>query len=418
MKTNNTFLVVIIISIGLFNMHCESDDVEEEIVEVVNFEKAQLNYFPLSEVEEGQIEGFSIRQPSMLNGVPQNNGSITLTLSYTDIASFSLKEVEFDLSMFSISPGVGERSIIPGKTITYTITPVSDSSVSLRYDVRVMIKGPKPPDQALAIDRFRFLSMNNPGLDTDIISTEIRKTPALSKFEATIVMIVPDGTDFSDLVPTIDFEGSTLTYHTTFNGGDSDFKVFDKGTSLNFKYPNLIHFRVYNGDRSKFSEYRVIVEVKEPIIFDETSVTINDGNLIPIGIVSYDNVVSFTNYGNYPITSDLSVSTIEVTETPGPTPKNYYNLVILKEDNSFGSHDVISNGEKGRLYVQVNFFDDFIGSPTGLRDYKIEAEFNTLLYTPGTPNIKKDVEFGGLEEYEFFIYDPFKIELIAKVFVN
>ncbi len=416
---NNILIIFTITTISLFSVGCNSsDDSVTEPNDSINFESALLKTFPLSEIDSNLADNISIKQPTMINGLPQNKGEITIQLAYTEISKFSLKEVDFNSSDFSISPSIGEQSIIPGKTITYTITSSKDSSTSLQYDVLVTVKKLEPGREKLALNSFSFLQTNNTDFSEDITSVEIRKHSNSVGNYSTIVMIVPQETKFSSLVPTIDFEGSSITYNTNVDGNDSDFKEFTEGGSLDFKFPNIIVLRVNNSDRSKFLEYRVFVDVKNPIVFDDNHPPLDD-TTVNGGPQQFDNVVGFTNYGNYPITTNIFASEIKVIATPEATAKNYYTAILLKEDNSSDSDDHIQTGEKGKLRAEINFPFSFTGSTVGFDVYSIEADFSELiLHAYGTPDIRKDINSGPLEELEFHIYDPVKIKISASVLVT
>ncbi len=406
-KKNALFITLLMILNFLYTSCNSSDDtVADELENPVNFEEAQLFDFILSEVDEDLVESIVIKQPTMVNGVPENKGEIKIELAYTDISKFSLKQVPFNTVDFSISPDIGEQHILPGKNITFTITPSKKTEVTLQYNVLVTVKRFNPENEKLKINAFQFLNAQNPGLDEDISSSEIRKHIFDSSYDGTIVMIVPNGTDFSNLAPKITYEGSSITYKTKA-GSAENFKEFTPGTFLDFKYPNQVIMRIHNRNRSEFATYRVLVDVKTPIVFDDVTAIINDGNTVS-GFDAYDNIIGFTNYGNYPITSDIFVSDMNVTNTPEEVIKNYFISVILKGD------DIIYTNEKGRLYAQVNFPGNLIGTFTGITSYKIDATFSII---NRNFSIKKRTNVLNAMQ-DFDIYTPIKIELQANVFVS
>ncbi|WP_025743805.1 hypothetical protein [Aquimarina pacifica] len=413
MKTNYKTPAILLLLIGLLHLSCTSndDDINED-TNTINFETAQLFSFVLSEVDAFEIEETSIKQPTMINGTPQNKGEITLKLAYTTTTAFSLLEVPFDSSEFTISPAVGEKSIIPGQTITYTITS-KDSSVSLQYDVLVTIEDLDPVNEPLTISNFSFLKANNPSLDNDISANEIRSLSFLSKHQGTIVMIVPRGTDFSDLKPTIEYSGSSITYHTDINGAQDDYTPFSQETSLDFKYPNLVQLKVYNSDQSRYVEYHVIVDVKDPISFDETDIILNDGDIVS-RINIFNNVTTFTHHGNYPITSSLSATKVTVISSPEEEPKDYYTTIRLQDVSDDGD-DAIYSGEQGKLFVQTGFPGNFIGDFDGIGKYTIEATFEFSALGQSIPFVGAHRSVAN--EHEFKIYDPLKAEIQANVFV-
>ncbi len=420
--------VMALVALSLFNLSCDSDDpptdenpdgVETPITSSVNFENALIRTFLLSEVEANHPEKTTVKQPTMLDGVPQNMGKITIELAHTNISKFSLKQVDFDTSEFSISPQVGEQNIIAGKPIIYTITPAKDPSVTLQYEVNVIVKPIDPADEKLAMKTFGFLISDNgeSGINADVFSAEIRDIGSFyHRYHTAVVMSVPDGTNFSNLVPYMEFEGSSIAYTTNVDGDDSDYKEFTAGTSIDFKYPNIVAFKIYNSDKSKSHKVAVYVDIENPIVFDSPNVTLNDGKVVSYNNF-YDNVIEFTNKGNYPIkTPEIKVSEIEVIETAEATPRVYYSSISLRKDK-----DELLTGEKGRLYIGTNFPGNFTGEPgsgigTVIKPYVLNAKFKTMLSHDGikafTSNNNSSVNI------DFDIYNPVDLEITANVFVK
>ncbi|AUP77387.1 hypothetical protein [Flavivirga eckloniae] len=415
-------IALILITINLFYLSCESSDDnpnpnpdgETPSGSSVNFEEALFETFTLSEIDEHHNKDTSIKNPKLTNGIPQEKGKITIELDYTTITKFSLKAVGFKTSDFTISPKVGEQSIVAGEMITYTIRSTKDDSVLLQYDVLVTVKDIviDPADEKISISKISFLKAKNEGFDEDVSTTDIRKRNFGNFNSSVTALAVPDGTDFSKLVATVDFEGSYITYHTDINGDHADFKELKEDTVLNFKYPNRVFFRVYNSDKSKYHEYYVYVDIKNPIVFDESSVTINDGK--PVSRTNtFNNVIGFTNQGNYPIThSRVIAHNIEVTKTPEKDPINYYSHISLRGDND------IHTGEKGRLYIQTNFPGNLIwATPSpynpGITTYTVNVQFRTMF------NYEKIITYNpnsAINGSDFYLYDPVEIEVKASVF--
>lgn len=402
--------LILLLFLGVTLLSCESDNDSDTFLSSIDFKKAQLFAFPLSEVEGIGIKETSIEQPTFINGVPQGKGQINVVLSNTSISSFSLSEVPFDATEFTISPSVGEQRIIPGQVITYTIS-AENSPVLLQYDVLITIEDLNPSEESLSLDTFSFLTANNPDLENDIQAQEIRNVsfPSPNKPHGTIVVIVPRGTNFSDLKPTIEYSGSAITYHTELNGADEDFKSFTNGTSIDFKYPNLVQFKIFNSDQSRYKKYHVIVDVKDPISWDKTDdIFINDGNVVS-RVNIFNNVTTFTNVGNYPIKFSIPATNVTVIDSPEENPINYYTSMILR--NSSNDND-ISPGEKGRLFVKTNFPGNFVGDFAGISTYIVEAsfDFSTNGFRIGPIQTVEN-------EGEFKIYDTAKIQIHANVFV-
>lgn len=298
------------------------------------------------------------------------------------------------------------RRLFLEKKITYTISSTKDDTVFLQYDVLVTVKEEIPsPSQELNITSLSFLKGNNPNLSKDITSFEVRKHSNKS-YDGTIMIVVPNETDFSNLIPTLNYEGSTIKYTTKHYGNNADFNDFTKGSSVDFRFPNIVAFQIYNSDKSSYREYRVLVDVKEPITFDEESITL--GWPIKIGLASYKNVVEFTYNGNYPMKSDLRNSTKVLTTTPTTDVGNYYLSITLKKENSSSNDKIIHTGDRGKLDLKMNLGTDRNDPEV---KYAFEVTFNAMLNSSGTPDL---TDFGGLADLNFMIYDPVKIEIIAK----
>ncbi len=419
MKTS-LYTTLLLITVFLINLSCDTKD--DSIIDPdtapnsIDYEKALLETFPLSEIDiELKADKITIHQPELKNGTPQEKGKITIELENNDIKKFSLKQVDFNTSDFTISPAVGEKSIIPGETITYTITSTKETSISLEYEVLVIIKDVHPALQKLKLNGLNFLKTNNPDLSQDITSIEVREHTGQS-YNGTVMVIVPNETNLSNLIPTLDYDGRSIKFTTEHYGNHADFTDYTEGTKVDFKFPNIVAFRLYNSDETRYREYRILVDFKNIIDFDEESVTINNGNPIS-GFNTYDNVIGFTYKGNYPITSDLSNPDIEVIKTPAEDPVNYYTNVRLREDNPADDNNTINTGERGKLYIQLNFPLSFVGNSIGFGSYEVAATFNTMLNSYATPNVSNIIG-GGIEYLNFMVHDPIKINIKANVYVT
>lgn len=62
--------------------------------------------------------------------------------------------------------------------------------------------GPESPGEALAVTSFYFGSTDNPNLETSAVGTIT---------DSTITINVPTGTDVTNLIPTIDFIGASIS---------------------------------------------------------------------------------------------------------------------------------------------------------------------------------------------------------------
>ena len=258
----------------------------------------------------------------------------------------------------------------------------------------------------LKINAFQFLHTQNLSLSEDVSSVEIKSPSFWNSYHGTIVMIVPRGTDFSNLAPKIANEGSSIMYKYEADN-DKEFKEFTPGTFLDFKHPNKIIFRIHNSDNTEYVSYRVLVDVKTPIVFDNTTVKIDNGKPVISGHYIYKNVIEFTNYGNYPISSDLFFYDINVTQTPEAVIKNYYINSWLTSDGP------ITTNQKGRLYVATHFPSTLKGTFTGYTNYKVNVTFNII-----NSNFEIKKHFGVSDGKSYDIYAPAKGEVQASVFVS
>ncbi len=424
MKTS-LYTALLLITVFLINLSCDTKD--DSIIDPdtapnsIDYEKALLKTFPLSEIDiELKADKITIHQPELKNGTPQEKGKITIELENNDIKKFSLKQVDFNTSDFTISPAVGEKSIIPGETITYTITSTKETSISLEYEVLVIIKDVHPALQKLKLNGLNFLKTNNPDLSQDITSIEVREHTGQS-YNGTVMVIVPNETNLSNLIPTLDYDGRSIKFTTEHYGNHADFTDYTEGTKVDFKFPNIVAFRLYNSDETRYREYRILVDFKKIIDFDDENIVLNNGNPINNFETNYDNVIGFTYKGNYPIKSHLSNPAIEVTKTPAEDPVNYYSnyYVRLKENNPDDDNNIINTGERGKLDIVVNFPSPFIGTDNGfgLGGYHVTATFNTMLNSYATPNVS-NILGGGIEYLNFMVHDPITINIKATVYVT
>lgn len=262
------------------------------VEDAVDLEDAKLTSFRLMEVDAPHVE-VEIIHPMIVNGVETRFGEIKVIVTKEfDFVSYSLKEVPFDQGKFSISPAVGERAALSTTAPTlYTVKSKSNPNKTLHYNV---LKVVKPLATELKVTSFRFEKRKNPDLAADI---EAEKIEAEGQFRR-IFIFVPVGTDFTNLTPSISFEGAKLLY-TTSSAVDQDYPT--NGASIDFKYPKTFRLKVSSGISGLVDQlYDVIVDVKNPLKFDANPIVVPD---IISGSAFSGTIGSFTNQGNHLLTS-------------------------------------------------------------------------------------------------------------------
>ncbi len=360
----NLFKISLFLLVGLL-IGCSSDDSkpsEDKVPIEVDLTTARLNDFQLSEVTYTDI---SLTQPEIVAGEEKTPGKIIITVpTETNQLSLSLASVNFDESKFEISPSVGSaQSFEVGRAIIYTITSKDDSEKSISYLVSVVKE--VPVEDQLKITGFRFEKSKNSELPSDIEATKIVEYSG-SNWNA-IYILVPNETNLNDLVPTIEFEGETLEYRQ----GSTDFMAYpetDLAVDFTSDY-DIISFR----DKNEFllsvkgsgvqKNYRVIVDVQNPIKLQDNSVTTAD--LIE-GSGTQRDILKWINKGNHPIQRNLKAS--EYVDNTSDKIGNIFNAFLEVSEALQGAY--IRPGEFGYVVFSV----DTNGATIG--DYNVDIIFS------------------------------------------
>ncbi len=285
--------IALIITISLFG--CESNDNSStNSQEEINLEEAKLTDFIFEEIK---YEDIKITQPTIENNKEIEEGEIIITIPNTTTSLLlSLKSINIDSDTFNISPPVGTQELFSEtEFVKYTITPKSNFENSIHYNVKLILT-PVNENEKLAITSFELLS-NDTSAFTDI--DLIKEAKSLQTIDSLLVCLFPKSIDFSDLTPAIKYQGTKIEYRVN----DTDFTEYPiaTGKKINFEYPNTVDFKVTNATNSQSIVYRIIVDSEQPISFDKPEVVIPD---LKVGdTFNGVNVATWTNEGNYPITT-------------------------------------------------------------------------------------------------------------------
>ena len=322
---------------------CTSDDDDDENVDNSFWNEAKLNDFPLSEVAYLDID---IVHPEITNGVETKFGKIEITIPHSQTSRMlSLKQFNLDNSKYQISPLPGEQQDFSGDPVTYTISSLSFEPKSVHYDVTVVYGG-DPFFTNAKITGFKFEKSKNPALAATIEAVKIAEYENYT--ENAIYVIVPQGTDFSQLTPTITYDAAKISYSI-----DNDFSIYPAtGLKVDFKYPKHFYLQAENSLGSRSRVYNVIVDVANPIQFDSPIVT---GNVVAgdgSAVENFFAVATWTNQGNHPITG-MSPGAYKDKVYPIPNYPGDANVITASISNPTGGTIGVLPGEKGEINVRV-----------------------------------------------------------------
>lgn len=333
---------VVAIVIALFSSRCSSDDSVENAPDVF-WEGAKLKDFPLSEVAYLNI---SITHPEVANGVEIKAGKIEITIPHSQTSlMLSLKKFELDNTKYTVSPFVGEQKDFSKVAVRYTVSSTSSSAKAVHYDVTV-VHGGEPFFVNAKVTGFKFEKSKNPDLDATIDAVKIVEYENYS--ENAIYVIVPEGTDFTKLTPTVTYDAAKLYYDA-----GSGFEVFPaNGTSIDFAYPKHFYLQAENSLGTKSKNYNVIVDIEDPIKFDAPITTANVKTGDGMTVENFFAIATWTNRGNHPITG---MSPVEYKDKTYPIP-NYpgdANVITTSILNPNGGTVGVLPGQKGEINVRV-----------------------------------------------------------------
>ncbi len=395
---NNLFKVSIFLLVGLL-AGCSSDDdntTPDQGDTTVDLNEAKLDDFKLSEVTYLDI---NIDQPIIEDGVETKPGRIVVSVSETtDVLSLSLASVNFDESKFEISPKVGEvESFEPGTVIAYTIVSKVDPDKSIKYLVSVA----KEESTAVKITNFKFEQSKNGSLNKDI------EAKAISEYlnnRGAIYILVPQGTDIENLVPTIEFEGESLKYKQG-TGDSADYPETDLSFDFTSSYniqgtmnTNELVLLVENA--VNLMRYRVIVDFENPIEFEQTEISTPDVTQGDTRRFSF----KWTHKGNHYIEHNIKAR--NYVDKTSDDKGNIFEATLVPYNISQGT--LIKPGEEGRVIIEVKA-DGTV--ETG--NYEVDIVFNPK-YDLSRARINNNDLVDNTNHYED-LFDPFILNVKTTV---
>jgi hypothetical protein len=338
-----TFFSIVAVIVTLLAASCSSDDDDPNEPDA-DLGNARLTDFPLTEVEYLNI---NIIHPELANGEETKQGKIEITIPYSrQSMELSLKEFKLDNSKYTISPGIGEVQVFTTEGVIYTITSNIDPDKAVHYLVTI-VHGGDPFTENNEITGFKFEASKNPALASTIDALKIVRYENSS--DGAIYVIVPAGTDFSNLTPTITFDAAELKYRT-----DGIFETYPPGgMAVNFKYPKRFSIQAENSLGVKSQIYHVIVDVKDPIRFEKATlvtpqVKIDDGTTFEF----FSAIMTWTNQGNHPVTG-MSPDNYKDKVYPIPDYTGNANFITATITNPVGGTPGVLPGETGHVNVNV-----------------------------------------------------------------
>ncbi len=333
-----------LVGIGLLGGNCSSDDSYNNTTDAF-WDGAKLNDFPLFEVAYLDID---IIHPEIKGGMEVNPGKITITVPFSQTSlMLSLKQFGLDQGKYDIEPGVGERQDFSKGHVIYTVSDVISPTKAVHYQITI-IQGGDPFFINTKITGFKFEKTKNPGLAATIDAIKITEYDNYT--ENAIYVIVPEGTDFNQLTPTIIYDAAKLYYKS-----DAQFVLYPSNAlSVDFAYPKTFFLQAENSLGEKSKPYNVIVDVANPIQFDTPLVTANvktdDGQTFE----NFFAVATWTNQGNHPVTG---MSPTEYNNKVYPAGySGDINIITTSIINPNAGIAGVLPGQKGEINVRVRRF--------------------------------------------------------------
>ncbi len=303
----------------IFMMGCDSSDESTNTPQEVNIEEAKLSGFPLLGIQNISVE---ITDPIITENKEVTYGEIKITVPSTvslDDIRASITSEELNLSKFSISPGTDiALSFEDEKVHVFTISTVTGNKEALlHYNVSIIKELPAVPE-TLKLTGFTFEKSKNPSLPDDVT---ISKRADVNIGYEKIYLLVPVGTDFTNLVPTVTYEGSNLYYSQDTSIAVVDMNVaFPEGdTNFDFKYPKEFLLAIKDKNNEEVKLIGVIVDVVNPVRIETVSVTTPDATEGASGNY-FIGVTKWVNQGNHKIHFQKATTYEDVSPVVTPEP--------------------------------------------------------------------------------------------------
>ncbi len=364
MINNYSLKIFLPLIITVLCIRCGSDDnsspLSEGSEEEINLEEARLTDFPFQEIEYLDIE---ITQPTIVNNEEVEEGEIIITLPHTVTSLLlTLESVNIDTEKYNIFPSVGSLELYSEtESVNYQITSTSNPDINIHYNVRVIVApNPDPKEEKLSISSFRLLA--NDGVSQADLRLK-KEALSIQSVDSLLFTLFPRSVDFSDLTPTIEYQGPRLEYRIN----DEEFRVYpvDTEEKIDFKYPNTVDFRVSDATNSTAITYRIIVDTTNPIVFNQPELNIPD--LFPRDTYNGIGIGTWTNQGNYPIT-DMSPNQLRFTlgECNRTELCNIFNVELSSNEPLFTKPDqdgvinivVTNNAPASEEYETIAIFSN------------------------------------------------------------
>ncbi len=330
----------------IFMMSCDSSDESTNTPQEVSIEEAKLSNFPLLGIQSISVD---ITDPVITENKEVTYGEIKITVPSTvtsleDIRAAITSE-ELNLSKFSISPGIDVAlSFENEKVHVFTIsTATGNKEALLHYNVSIVKELPPVPE-TLKLTGFTFEKSKNPSLPNDVT---ISKRADVNISYEKIYLLVPVGTDFTNLVPTVAYEGSNLYYSQDTSIAPVDMNVaFPEGdTSFDFEYPKEFLLAIKDKNNEEVKLIGVIVDVVNPVKIETVSVTTPDATE---GAFRYfPNVTKWINQGNHKINFQKTTTYEDVDPEGGIT----FKAITVERNLPSGG---LIPGESANVNVQVS----------------------------------------------------------------
>jgi hypothetical protein len=361
-----SFLKIRVITLLLVSLavSCKKNDSTDN-TKPIDLNQARLNDFKLMETIYSDID---ISHPELHNGTETKRGRIQVKIPKGSTQLNLTPAISnFTSDAFTITPRLGEMQNFLSKTITYTIASRDNPEKKVHYDVSI-VEEDGPVNTQARITGFKFEKQKNPALPADIEAAKIVEgVGTIGK----IYVFVPVGTNFSNLTATMQFDGQGLYYTQDANSvPENSTTIYPAaGMSVDFAYPKQFFAVVKAGQMTK--TYEVIVDVRNPIKFEEAIVTTADAVR---GGIRFISATSFTNQGNHPMmlsviehSGQVPAGTNVIRASAGipsfglnPNESTVVNATISAQTYPAGSYSVISSF-KPKIYHEPDA-DEFMES--------------------------------------------------------
>ncbi|CDF79051.1 hypothetical protein BN863_13390 [Formosa agariphila KMM 3901] len=203
--------------------------------------------------------------------------------------------------------------------------------------------------------------------------------------DSLVVCLFPTPVDYANISPIVDFEGSSILYRIN-NEAFIEYSA-SEGENIDFSYPNIVDFKISALNDSESKVYRIIVDTEQPILFNNSEITIPDSPTDS----NYNglNIDTWKNVGNYPIRLTYRTTEYVDVNTPETDANNIFSSTLTTASN------IINPNEEG----QVNVFTTSAATPglytsTALFNLNFNENLGYIVYDDTTNTYVKDIGYG------------------------